>query len=47
MELRLEIPDQTHEREYGRVMDQWETMEERIQPELLSRGNIPYEKWLE
>ena len=47
MELRLEIPNQTHEQEYGRVMDQWETMEERIQPELLSRGNIPYDKWLE
>ena len=47
MELRLEIPDQTHEREYARVMDQWEIMEERIQPELMRRGNIPYDKWLE
>ena len=47
MELRLEIPNQTHEREYARVMDRWETMEERIQPELIRRGNIPYHKWLE
>lgn len=47
MELRLEIPNQRHEQEYAHVMDKWETMEEWIQPELMRRGKIPYNKWLE
>ncbi len=47
MELKLEIPNQTHEREYARVMDKWEATKERIQPDLMRRGNAPYNKWLE
>lgn len=45
--LKLEIPNQTHEREYMRVMEKWEALEEYIQPELMRRGNTPYDKWLE
>lgn len=45
--LRLEIPNKTHQREYERVMDKWEALEENIQPELMRRGNTPYDKWLE
>ena len=45
--LCLEIPNITHQTEYERVMDQWEQLEENIQPELMRRGNIPFRKWLE
>ena len=44
--LRLEIPNPTHEQEYTRVMDKWETMEDNIQPELMRRGSVPFDKWL-
>ena len=45
--LVLEVPNETHRLEYGRVMDRWEQLENNIQPELMRRGNTPYEKWLE
>ena len=45
--LVLEIPNITHQAEYERVMAKWEALEGNIQPELLRRGNTPYEKWLE
>ena len=50
--LRLEIPNKTHQSEYERVMDKWEQLEENIQPQLMRRyskkrnGNIPYDIWL-
>lgn len=43
----LEIPSLSHQPEYERVMDRWEQLEENIQPELMRRGNTPFEKWLE
>ncbi len=43
---RLEIPDKSHEKEYERMMDRWESIEENIQPELLRRGKASYDKWL-
>ena len=45
--LVLEIPSLIHQTEYNRVMDRWEQLEENIQPELMRRGNTPFEKWLE
>lgn len=45
--LKLEIPNETHQREYERVMDKWEALEDGIQPELMRRGHTPYNKWLE
>lgn len=45
--LILEIPNETHRHEYGRIMDRWERIEENIQPELMRRGKTPYDKWLE
>lgn len=45
--LILEIPSEKHRQEYNRIMDSWEQMEENIQPALMRRNNIPYEKWLE
>lgn len=44
--LVLEIPSLIHQSEYNRVMDRWEQLEENIQPELMRRGKIPFEKWL-
>ena len=46
LSLVLEIPNETHRVEYGRIMDRWEQMEDNIQPELMRRGNTPYDKWL-
>ena len=45
--LMLEIPNQSHQREFERVMDKWEALEDNIQPELMRRGNTSYDKWLE
>ena len=51
--LRLEIPNKTHQSEYERIMDKWEQIEKNIQPELMRRysskrnANIPYDQWLE
>ncbi len=51
--LRLEIPNKTHQSEYERIMDKWERIEKNIQPELMRRysskrkANIPYDQWLE
>jgi predicted acetyltransferase len=45
--LVLEIPNETHRLEYGRIMDRRERLEGNIQPELMRRGNTPYDKWLE
>ena len=45
--LVLEIPSLMHQSEYECVMDKWEQIEENIQPELMRRGNTPYNKWLE
>ena len=45
--LILEIPSKLHQSEYERVMDRWEQLESNIQPELMRRGNTPYDKWLE
>ena len=46
-DLTLEIPNETHRQEYQRIMERWEQLEDNIQPELMRRGNTPYEKWLE
>ena len=52
LNLTLEIPNESHKAEYGRVMDKWEQLEQNIQPELMRRysekrnGNIPYDIWL-
>ena len=43
----LVIPDQSHEAEYNRIMDKWESLENNIQPELMRRSNIPFKKWLD
>ena len=51
--LKLVVPNPSHEAEYGRVMDRWESLDQTIQPELMRRyskkagANIPYQKWLE
>ena len=45
--LILEIPNETHRQEYERTMERWEQLEDNIQPELMRRGNTPYERWLE
>ena len=51
--LFLEIPNESHEKEYAEMMDRWETSGETIAPQLLSRyssklnGNVPYSRWLE
>jgi predicted acetyltransferase len=51
-ELFLVIPDSSHEEEYCRVMDKWETLETNIQPELMRRyskrlgANVPFSQWL-
>lgn len=45
--LKLEIPNNTHQQEYERIMDKWEALEENIQPELMRRGKTSYDKWLE
>ena len=50
----LVLPDESHEAEYARVMDKWESLEEYIHPELMRRhygskykvASVPYEKWL-
>lgn len=44
--LLLEIPNEAHRQEYERIMDRWEGLEDNIQPELMRRGNTPYERWL-
>ena len=46
VEYRLVLPDESHEAEYMRVMDQWEALEDNIQPELMRRGNTAYAKFL-
>lgn len=46
-DLILEIPNKTHHQEYERIMERWEQLEDSIQPELMRRGNTPYERWLE
>lgn len=33
----LEIPNETHKKEYERIMDKWEQSEADIQPELMRR----------
>jgi|LSQX01.2.fsa_nt_gb predicted acetyltransferase len=45
--LILEIPNETHRQEYGRIMNKWEQLEDNIQPELMRRGKASYERWLE
>lgn len=53
LKCRLEIPNASHEKEYVRMMDRWEALEDNIQPELLRRysksagENVPYSRWLE
>lgn len=44
--LALEIPGPVHQAEYERVMDRWERLEDNIQPELMRREDVPFEKWL-
>jgi len=46
MDFFLEIPNLTHQQEYERVMDRWEQLEDSIQPELMRRGNTPFDRWL-
>lgn len=49
----LVIPNATHEEAYIQMMDKWESIEKKIQPELLRRyskslgANVSYSKWLE
>ncbi len=51
--LFLEIPNESHEDAYCRMMDHWESLGEKIAPQLLGRfssklnGNVPYSRWLE
>jgi len=49
-ELSLEIPSSSHETEYYRVMDRWESYHEKIQPSSMRRyGNretFSFSKWL-
>lgn len=51
--LYLAIPDKIHERAYTEMMDRWEALEQKINPQLLSRyseklkGNVPYSRFLE
>lgn len=45
--LFLEIPESTHKAEYERVMDKWEKSGEKIQPSLMRRCAVDYQKWLE
>ena len=44
--LYLEIPVAKHEKAYSAMMDRWEALGEKIAPQLLSRGNASYSKWL-
>ena len=46
-QLILEIPNETHQAEYERVMNRWELLEDNIQPQLMRRSNAPYKRWLE
>lgn len=45
--LILEVPDETHQLEYRRIIHRWKKLEDNIQPALMRRGNTPYERWLE
>lgn len=51
--LQLVIPDVDHEEMYTKMMDLWEDLGEKIEPQLLSRyssktkENVSYAKWLE
>ncbi len=50
---KLVIPDETYENQYTEMMDNWESIEDNIQPQLLRRyskslgENVLYSKWLE
>ena len=52
-ELFLEIPNEHHEKAYVQMMDRWESLDEKIAPQLLARyssklnGNVAYSRWLE
>ena len=45
--LILEVPDETHQLEYRRIIHRWKKLEDNIQPELMCRDDTPYERWLE
>lgn len=50
--ISLVIPNESHQAEYARVMDQWEALEDNIQPQLMRRysdrlkANVDFAKWL-
>lgn len=52
-QLSLEIPDESHEQVYVEMMERWESLGEKIAPQLLGRKsgktgeNVPYSRWLE
>ena len=45
--LILEVPDETHQLEYRRIIHRWKKLEDNIQPELMCRDDTSYERWLE
>ncbi|MBE6975783.1 MAG: GNAT family N-acetyltransferase [Ruminococcaceae bacterium] len=53
LRLFLEIPNVSHEKAYTEMMDRWESLGDKIAPQLLGRhsgklnGNVTYFRWLE